>query len=102
MLRWALGIPTGHSDLEAQMGICHSTGAFRLRVLRWALGISPEHSNQMLMCIDHSTGTFRFLMLRWAMSIPPEDTDLECSDGHWKFHLGIQISNSQMGIGPSR
>ena len=96
MHRWALGIPAEHlnsGDCECSYGhwafhrsiqisnaqkiIEHSTGAFRFRKYRWTLGPSIRSIN--------------FRMLGWALDIPPEHSDFECSDGHWAFHLGIQI-----------
>ena len=53
------------------------------------------------MGIGHSTGAFRFRVLRLALDIPPEHSNFECSGGHWAFHPNIQISNAQMCIGHS-
>ena len=56
----------------------------------WTFHRSIQISNAQ-MGIGHSTGTFRFRMLRWAVGIPAEHTDFECSDGHLAFHRNIQI-----------
>ena len=104
---------------SAQMGIGHSTWAFRFLILRWAMGIQPVHldfervdgnwalpGHSEFECLDGHWAVQRGIHISNAQmdicissGIPAELSDLDCSDGHWAFHLGIQISNAQMGNG---
>ena len=115
MVSGALSILSEHSDFEcsegrlafrrsiqilnAQMGIGHFR-SIQILNAQMSIGIPKEHSD--FGCSDgHSTAAFRFRTLRFAFGIPQEHSDNQSSDGHWAFHLNIQKSNSQSGIGHS-
>ena len=82
-----MGIPPERSDFESLDG--HWEFQRKIQISTAHLGIR------------HSTGAFRFRMIRRALEIPPERSDSEFSDGHWAFHLNIQVWNAHMGIGHS-